>query len=153
MSNIVVPIKPISNDKTITRFEDIIFKNLVTALQIIGIPLDLSANSSVLRYWSIGFGLTTFLVNLSLNFYSLLNLEKPGNSMGRLNILITEINFSLALAMVQAALLFKTALRWKNHLLPIFQKIEKLDLYLPEDFNRFQKVVTIGSAIMIFTVN
>lgn len=124
--------------KNHNKFE-VIFKKLVFVLRIFGIPMDPSAmratNSWIILYWSFGIGLIGLAANVALNIYSLVIRDRP-NTIGRLNMLINLINFAIAMVMVQAGLVFRTASRW-NSLFSFIRRIEELDFYQPEDFKRF----------------
>jgi len=136
--------------ENISKFETI-FKKLVFGLRLVGIPLDSSNNSSrILRYWSIGFGLASFSFNVFLNIYYLITISEKPNSIGRLNILLNHINFSFTLISIHAGLLFITAFRWKE-LMKAMKRIENLNFFQPEDYEKFRKVVFF-SIVLLFVM-
>ena len=137
--------------KNHNKFE-VIFRKLVFVLRICGIPLNPSAmranKSWILLYWSFGFGLISLTANVALNTYSVVVRE---HTIERLNVLINAANFAMAMPLVHAGL-FRTALRW-DALFSFIKRIEELDFYQPEDFKRFNRVVVVGSVIVLLAVN
>lgn len=134
------------------RFE-IIFRKIVFSLRLLGIPLDPSAikkKSRLLYYWSIGLGLLSIFLNVTLTFYSFSRKENPKTT-GQINLLINEINISFTMLLIHAGLFFVTSLRWSN-LSSMIIRIEKLGFFQPEDYEKFRKISLVGSIFVLVMV-
>lgn len=134
------------------RFE-IIFRQLVFGLRLIGIPLNppaIKKESRLLYYWSIGLGSLSILLNVILTLYSLALTVKPKKT-SEWNILINDINFSFAMLLSHVGIVFITSMRWGN-LSSIFKRIEKLDFFRPDDYVKFRKICVVGSVTIFLVV-
>ena len=128
----------------------------VTGMRIFGIPLDVSSiRSPYLRFWSVWFGRIFFITNFALNII-IFNETMDGESVkvfttSDWNKFIAELNFSIALIMTNIALLGWMGPNWKE-LVKVLHRIERLDLFQPDDYKMFTRYFNIGSFSLIFLV-
>lgn len=130
-----------------THSFDDIMAVIVKILRLMGIPLDpYGIDSTILRYWSISFGVTMLLFDVGTNcklFVSLLlsndNLTKNMNT-ANLSLIIHVGNSVLSLVTLHVGLLVSTSLNWKG-LMNSFRQIDKLHIFEKEDYDQLKNIV------------
>ena len=130
---------------------------IVTGLRILGIPLDLQGiHSKWLRYWSLGFGLIMLMLNVTVCMTVLVNTlatmaMKKKLSIADWNLVVNEFNFTILLVGSHIVLLGWTAPNWKK-VMKILQKIERLNLFKPEDYEKFRRFFRAVIPLFLFLV-
>lgn len=120
-------------------------------MRVIGIPLDASnIQPKCLKYWSIGFGWSSFIVSVTINLMALVIQEKPQTT-AQWNDLLTSINFSFGMVAVQVGLLVMLAPKW-NRLVPFFKRLDELRFFRHEDCVKCRKICCFGIAFLVFMV-
>ena len=126
-------------------------RKLVFWLRLIGVPVDLSGiDSKLFRFWSFNFGLIAFVANLIINLVAIISTKKP-KSTGDWNNLITEVNLTFTLTMFHAGLVFMTVRKWKGFT-TVLTRIEALNIFRREDYDRFNKICYVGLTSSIILV-
>lgn len=134
-----------------SRNFDHIFQQLVLVLRLAGIPLDCAnIESKLLRFWSIGIGLISFFLDISINLWSLVVAKKP-QATRQWNVFISELNFGISLVLIHAVLAGRTAMRWKDLLL-ILERIEDLDILRPTDYVKIGKIFRLVELTSLISV-
>lgn len=112
-------------------------------MQLVGIPLDSSSNSSkLLHYWSIGFGSLSFLLNVTANMWALVIAKRPVST-EHWNDLIGAVNFAFGTVLVHAGLLISVGPSWKK-IAAILNAIDHLKLFQLEDYLKCRKICFYG---------